>query len=111
VLMAGDFNAVPDSDEIRMLTGRKEPAIGGLVFTDAWEVAGEGDGFTWRRDNPYIAETTWPNRRLDYVFVSWPRPKPMGNPLRAWLAGCQAVDGVQPSDHAALVVDLQMISL
>ena len=24
------------------------------------EVAGEGDGFTWRRDNPYIAETTWP---------------------------------------------------
>lgn len=111
VLMAGDFNAVPDSDEIRMLTGRKEPAIAGLVFTDAWEVAGEGDGFTWRRDNPYIAETTWPNRRLDYVFVSWPRPKPMGNPVRAWLAGCEAVDGVQPSDHAALVVDLQMISL
>jgi endonuclease/exonuclease/phosphatase family metal-dependent hydrolase len=27
VLMAGDFNSVPDSDEIRMLTGRSAPAV------------------------------------------------------------------------------------
>jgi endonuclease/exonuclease/phosphatase family metal-dependent hydrolase len=110
VVMAGDFNAVPDSDEIRMLTGRREPAVQGLVFTDLWEVAGEGDGMTWRRDNPYIADSTWPNRRLDYLFVSWPRPRPLGNPTRVWLAGVDAVGGVQPSDHAAVVADIRMVA-
>lgn len=109
VLLAGDFNSVPDSEEMRMMTGRREPAIEGLVFTDAWEIAGEGPGFTWRRDNPYIADSTWPNRRLDYIFVSWPRPRPLGNPLRVWLAGVEPMHGVQPSDHAAVVADIQMV--
>jgi endonuclease/exonuclease/phosphatase family metal-dependent hydrolase len=109
VLLAGDFNAVPDSDEIRMMTGRSEPAVDGLVFTDMWEVAGEDTGFTWRRDNPYIEDSAWPNRRLDYLFVSWPRPRPIGNPTRMWLAGLEAVGGVQPSDHAAVVADIRMV--
>lgn len=108
VVIGGDFNAVPDSDEVRMLTGRREPAIDGLVFTDMWEVAGEGIGHTWRRDNPYIDDSTWPNRRLDYLFVSWPRPRPIGNPTNVWLAGLEPVGGVQPSDHAAVVADLRM---
>lgn len=111
VIMAGDFNAVPDSDEIRMLTGRREPAVPGLVFTDLWEVAGEGDGYTWRRDNPYIEDSTWPNRRLDYIFVSWPRPRPMGNPTKIWLAGTDPIDTVVPSDHAAVVADIRMVAL
>jgi hypothetical protein len=55
---------------------------------------------------PYQADTAWPNRRLDYVFVSWPRPKPLGNPLRAHLAGTDAIGELHPSDHAAVVVDL-----
>ena len=108
VIMAGDFNAVPDSDEIRMLTGRSEPAISGLVFTDLWEVAGDGTGFTWRRDNPYINDSTWPNRRLDYLFMSWPRPRPIGNPTRLWIAGIESVAGIQPSDHAAVVADIRV---
>ena len=40
------------------------------------------------------------------MFVSWPRPKPVGNPVAAWLAGVEPVDGIVPSDHAAVVVDL-----
>ena len=106
VIVGGDFNAVPDSAEIRRLTGRAEPPVDGVVLSDAWEHVGEGDGVTWRADNPYQTGSAWPNRRLDYVFVSWPRPKPVGNPVRAWLAGIEAVDGVWPSDHAAVVVDL-----
>jgi endonuclease/exonuclease/phosphatase family metal-dependent hydrolase len=93
-----------------MLTGRREPAVPGLVFTDLWEVAGEGSGHTWRRDNPYIADSTWPNRRLDYLFVSWPRPRPLGNPSQVWLAGVDPVEGVQPSDHAAVVADITMVA-
>jgi endonuclease/exonuclease/phosphatase family metal-dependent hydrolase len=106
VLVGGDFNAIPDSDEIRMLTGRRAAPIRNLVLSDCWEHVGDGPGHTWRSDNPYQAASAWPNRRLDYVFVSWPRPKPFGNPVRAWLAGGDAVDGVHGSDHCAVVVDL-----
>jgi endonuclease/exonuclease/phosphatase family metal-dependent hydrolase len=106
VVLGGDLNAVPDSDEVRMLTGRSATPVRNLVMSDCWEHVGGGDGATWRRDNPYQSITAWPNRRLDYVLVSWPRPKPLGNPVRAWLAGVDPVDGVYASDHAAVVVDL-----
>jgi endonuclease/exonuclease/phosphatase family metal-dependent hydrolase len=106
VVVCGDFNAPPDSDEVRLLTGRRAGPIRNLVLTDSWEAVGDGPGATWRSDNPYQQATAWPNRRLDYVFVSWPRPKPLGNPAAAWLAGTAPVDGVVPSDHAAVVVDL-----
>ena len=105
-IVGGDFNAPPDSDEIRMLTGRSAAPVTGLVLSDCWEHVGDGAGPTWRGDNPYQSTTAWPNRRLDYIFVSWPRPKPLGNPASAWLAGLEPIDGVVPSDHAAVVVDL-----
>lgn len=110
VIVAGDFNAVPDSDEIRLLTGRRAAPVRNLVLSDCWEHVGEGAGLTWRSDNPYQEASAWPDRRLDYVFVSWPRPKPVGNPVRTWLAGVHAVDGVVPSDHAAVVVELAVPS-
>ncbi|MEK7426844.1 MAG: endonuclease/exonuclease/phosphatase family protein [Actinomycetota bacterium] len=106
VVIGGDFNAVPDSDEVRMLTGRRAAPVAGLVLSDCWEHVGEGPGFTWRADNPYQSVTAWPDRRLDYVFVSWPRPKPLGTAVSARLAGVEPVDGVYASDHAAVVVDL-----
>jgi endonuclease/exonuclease/phosphatase family metal-dependent hydrolase len=36
VLLGGDLNAVPDSDEIRLITGRSAPPVPGLVFNDCW---------------------------------------------------------------------------
>ena len=111
VVVGGDFNAVPDSDEIRRLTGRTTTRHANLVLSDVWEQCGDGTGHTWRSDNRYQSDANWPNRRLDYVFVSWPRPKPMGHPRRAWLTGVEPEDvaglSVQPSDHAAVVVDLR----
>jgi endonuclease/exonuclease/phosphatase family metal-dependent hydrolase len=109
VVVGADLNAVADTDEIRLLTGRRD-GIAGIVFSDAWEQAGDGSGATWRRDNAYCADSAWPNRRLDYVLVSWPRPKPTGNPSAAHLVATEPVMiGGQPvwaSDHAAVVVDL-----
>ena len=59
VVVCGDFNAGPDSDELRMLTGRSAPAAPGMVFYDAWEVAGDGSpGFTWSNRNPLAAAST-----------------------------------------------------
>lgn len=105
-VLGGDFNAVPDSDEIRRLTGRAAPVRPGIVFTDCWEAVGEGPGYTWTRGNPHASEAMWPRRRLDYVFVAWPRPKPLANPLSARLAGVRAHDAMVPSDHYAVVVEL-----
>lgn len=107
LVLCGDLNAVPDSDEIRMLTGRSAPAIEGLVFQDCWELCGEGPGHTWSSRNPNLADATWPNRRIDYVCVSWPRPKGLGKPIRAELFGTVPVDGVMPSDHYGVMVDLR----
>jgi endonuclease/exonuclease/phosphatase family metal-dependent hydrolase len=76
------------------------------VFTDAWAVRGEGRGCTFSEHNPHLANATWPNRRIDYVLVSWPRPKPRGSVRSCRLAGIEPVDGVVASDHYAVVAEL-----
>lgn len=108
VLVGGDFNAVPDSDEIRRLTGRSTVKQQNLVFADMWELQGAGPGHTWSGLNPYLADANWPNRRIDYLFVTWPRPKPAGHPRQVWLAGTGPIDGVQASDHFAVVADVDV---
>ncbi|WP_420450842.1 endonuclease/exonuclease/phosphatase family protein [Ilumatobacter sp.] len=105
VVVGGDLNAVPDTDEIRLATGRTA-GVDGIVMSDAWEQVGDGDGRTWLRENPYSCDSAWPDRRIDYVLVSWPRPKPVGNPISARLVGRPVGDGVWPSDHLAVVVEL-----
>lgn len=111
VLIGGDFNAVPDSDEIRRMTGRSAVRHPHLVFADVWELRGSGPGHTWSSANPYLHDANWPNRRIDYLFVTWPRPKPAGHPIAVWLAGTEPVNGVMPSDHFAVVADLRVPEL
>ena len=106
VIVAGDFNATPNSDEIRMMTGEAPTPIEGLAMTDAWPQRNDSPGWTWDKQNPYLENTTWPQRRLDYIFVSWPRPAPLGNVEEAFLAGVDPVDGITASDHWAVVADL-----
>jgi len=106
-VLTGDLNAVHDSDEIRKLTGRSTPYVAGRIWTDAWEQCGDGPGLTWSNENPYLNNSAWPNRRLDYVLVGWPREdRPKGNPLRAQLFGTSEIGGVMPSDHFGVVVSL-----
>ncbi len=111
VVVGGDLNAVPDSDEIRMATGRAPGAPPGVLLSDVWEQVGEGPGITWDRRNPGVANSAWPDRRIDQLMVSWPRPKPVGNPERAWLAADGAVvlgeTSVWASDHVAVVAELR----
>jgi endonuclease/exonuclease/phosphatase family metal-dependent hydrolase len=106
-IVLGDLNAVPDSDEVRRLTGLTEPAVPGLVFTDAWAQVGRGPGATYSASNPYVVDSAWPERRLDYVLVGWPRLRPLGNPVRAALIGVEPVGGVLASDHYGVTVDLR----
>lgn len=114
IIFGGDLNAVPHSDEVRRLTGLAPPYGGanhahqgsGPVFTDCWAAVCDDPGYTWTRDNPYAQDALWPRRRIDYVLVSWPRPKPTDNPLTASLAGQLVFEGVVASDHYAVVVEL-----
>jgi endonuclease/exonuclease/phosphatase family metal-dependent hydrolase len=108
VVVAGDFNADPDSDEIRMLTGRAAVAAPGVVFYDAWETAGDGTpGYTWSKANPWTRPVLWPDRRIDYVFSAWPRAGGAGHPVRCELLGDGPAEGVVPSDHYGVLADLR----
>lgn len=105
-ILGGDFNSTPDSDELRGLTGLAAPHSPGLIFTDSWAATNEGSGFTWVRANEHSCDAQWPNRRLDYVLVAWPRLRPQMNPLATELAGTSRHDGITPSDHYAVVATL-----
>ena len=106
VLVGGDLNAVPDSNEIRRMTGVSAPYVDGLVFTDCWAAVGEGPGHTFSRQNPHASDALWPRRRVDYLMVAWPRPKPLGNPLQAQLVGVNPRHGILGSDHYGVLVEL-----
>jgi len=107
-VVCGDFNAVPIADEIRLMTGKMRPPVEGMVFYDAWEAAGKVEpGFTWDNRNPNAVTALEPDRRLDYVFVGKPAGNGAGHVLGARLEGQGLVDGLCPSDHYALVVDLR----
>ncbi len=107
-VLMGDLNSVPESDELRRLTGSAPPIDSGaspLIFTDAWAAVGEGPGYTWNRDNTNAADAAYPRRRLDHILIGWPRPKPAFNPTAAELVGVKGgVEGLHPSDHYGVVV-------
>jgi endonuclease/exonuclease/phosphatase family metal-dependent hydrolase len=109
-VLLGDFNAAPDADEIRFLTGLC--AIDGktVYFADAWVFAGEGPGYTYDRGNEYAAKAREPSRRIDYIFVRGPDRQFRGEPLHAALAFHEAQHAtsgaVWPSDHFGVVADL-----
>jgi endonuclease/exonuclease/phosphatase family metal-dependent hydrolase len=100
-VVCGDLNASPESDEVRMLTGYTTVPIPGVVFQDAWTVAGDDSpGYTWTRSNPHAARERFGPARLDYILIQWHPDKP-GPILNATiLDGSHA--GTWASDHAGL---------
>lgn len=106
-LVAGDFNAVPDSDEVRMMTGRMAVPAPPLAFRDVWDVAGEGPGLTWSPVNPFVAAEEEGRARVDYLFTAGPGEGGRGMPVRVDLLGDHPVDGMWPSDHFGVVADLR----
>ena len=107
-VLTGDLNAEPGSDEVRLLGGvLTSPAVPDLVLVDAWRYADPGDpGFTWDHRNGYQAGTVLPDSRIDYILAGLPRGG-RGKVRSVALAGTAPVDGVWPSDHFAVVADLQ----
>jgi endonuclease/exonuclease/phosphatase family metal-dependent hydrolase len=109
----GDFNANPDSDEIRFMVGLTPLGGDCVYFEDAWAVTagaapGAGPGYTYDRQNAYALRSREPSRRIDYVFARGPDRHLRGEPLAAWVALDQPVGDVWPSDHYAVVAEIQV---
>ena len=109
-ILCGDFNAEPDSDEIRFLSSLTSLDSRVTFYQDAWRVAGDGGpGLTqdWRV-NPIAAGLNVHRKRIDYVFVGDPfqRTGSGGRVLAAEVAFHESLTGVIASDHAGLVVDV-----
>jgi endonuclease/exonuclease/phosphatase family metal-dependent hydrolase len=108
-ILAGDFNAEPDSDEIRYLRGRT--GLGGpcVYFNDCFAAAGDGSpGHTFAARNPQAALSREPDRRLDYVFVRGPNDRLQGVPLEARVCFDQPHDGVWASDHFGVFTRIEL---
>jgi endonuclease/exonuclease/phosphatase family metal-dependent hydrolase len=107
-ILVGDFNAEPDSAEIRYVAGLQ--SIGGfsVCFLDAWRVAGSaGPGTTWSNANPWARAEREPDRRIDYVFAGLPRRDGLGQ-IAACRVVCDAEEaGVWPSDHFGVYAELR----
>jgi endonuclease/exonuclease/phosphatase family metal-dependent hydrolase len=112
-ILLGDFNATPESDEIRWLSGLT--TLGGrrVFYQDAWATARPGEpGYTWRIENPFRARMSWlsANRRIDYIFVTPARRDGRGTIRGAELAFTEpGARGIHPSDHAGVVADVQIV--
>lgn len=108
-ILCGDFNAEPDSDEIRFLSSLATVDGASTYHQDAWRVTAQTDpGFTGDpRRNPLCAALHVPPKRLDYVFVGdpWGRGG-AGVVRRAALAFHETRTGILASDHFGLVVDV-----
>jgi endonuclease/exonuclease/phosphatase family metal-dependent hydrolase len=109
-ILCGDFNATPDSDEMRFLRGLTTLEGRRTHFQDAWlRHHPHDDGITWSSEN----ELTRPlrsldiDRRIDFIYVT--SRKKDG---RATIRDCRVVldareDGICASDHYGVYADVQ----
>jgi endonuclease/exonuclease/phosphatase family metal-dependent hydrolase len=112
-ILLGDFNARPDADEIRWMTGLT--SLGGkrVLYQDAWARCHPHEpGWTWARANPYTSRLAFlqPDRRLDYIFVTPERRDGRGRILDCRIVFDQpSPTGVWTSDHYGVLADIQVL--
>jgi endonuclease/exonuclease/phosphatase family metal-dependent hydrolase len=106
-ILMGDFNAEPESDEIRFLRGWTSRLGRSVYFADCFAVSGDGSpGHTYARSNSFAAKAREPNRRIDYVFVRGPDRDGRGEPLSSRLCFTDPTDGIFPTDHYGVFAEL-----
>ncbi|MFC4031521.1 endonuclease/exonuclease/phosphatase family protein [Streptomyces polygonati] len=109
-VLTGDFNAEPDFDELRLIRGyQTAPAVRDLVLLDAWRFADpELPRGTWNMTPEEAVTFGRGPSCIDYILVGVPDASRRGMIRSARRAGHLPVDGVQPSDHAAVVAELSL---
>ncbi len=112
-ILCGDFNAEPDSDEIRFLTSLTALEGRSTFWQDSWRVAGDdldptaGRTQDWRTHS-LAAGLNVHRKRIDYVFVGDPfmRAGNAGRVLSSRVVCNEARTGVMASDHAGVLADI-----
>jgi endonuclease/exonuclease/phosphatase family metal-dependent hydrolase len=111
VVLAGDFDATPDSSSIRFWTGRQSLEGLSVAYQDAWEALRPHDpGHTFSPRNPLVREGDMfleTGRRIDYIMVRCGSHGPTLEVTDCFLAFDQPVDGVWATDHFGVVADLR----
>jgi endonuclease/exonuclease/phosphatase family metal-dependent hydrolase len=100
VLLIGDLNAAVDQPELAPVTE---------TMVDTWTAGGgDPDAVTYDSTMPLTGPGAVKqlDRRIDHVFARPGHPGRTVTVHRAFLAGDRPVDGVYPSDHYAVGVDL-----
>jgi endonuclease/exonuclease/phosphatase family metal-dependent hydrolase len=112
-ILMGDFNARPESDEVRWLCGLCTLEGKRVLYQDAWARCHPGEpGWTWAEANPYTGRLAFlqPDRRLDYIFVTPERRDGRGRVLDCRIVFDQPdAAGVWASDHFGVLAEVQVI--
>jgi endonuclease/exonuclease/phosphatase family metal-dependent hydrolase len=106
-IVVGDFNAEPDSDEIRFMRGLGSLGGESVHFHDAFGHVGKGPGITFSLKNPYAALLREPDRRIDYIWIRGGDERFRGEPLSARVAFDVPEREAFPSDHFGVVAELR----
>jgi len=102
-VMVGDFNAEPDT------AGDAAALLIGAGFADTWAVAMPGvAGFTCCQAADVANPTPTLSERIDLVFARDGEFQVLGADLVGEAAGDRTASGLWPSDHAGVVVTLQI---
>jgi endonuclease/exonuclease/phosphatase family metal-dependent hydrolase len=105
-ILMGDFNAEPDSDEIRFLRGLHTLRGRSVYFADCFGLAGEGAGFSFAGSNAFARKLREPDRRIDYIFVRGPDRQLRGEPLAARVVFTEPEGEIFPSDHYGVLAEI-----
>ncbi len=106
-IVCGDFNAGPESSEIRFMKGLQSLDGKSFYLLDAWEHAGDGSrGETVAARNAYSLLPGNLDLRVDYVFVGPARPATPGRIESCAVVCDEGENGVFPSDHFGVYTEL-----
>lgn len=121
-VLAGDFNAAPTSETLRVAQGFCSYLGRTIQWTDAFGRVGVGPGTTssgknpWARDvaarHGFLAPSSMPDRRIDYVLVRGYTHGRLFTPLQSFVVDDAALETLlpsaafPPSDHYPVIADL-----
>jgi endonuclease/exonuclease/phosphatase family metal-dependent hydrolase len=120
-ILCGDFNATPDSDEIRFLRGLHTLGNRRTHFQDAWlrlhREPGPGDGhaegITWSSENEMsrALRSLDIDRRIDYVFVTSRKKDGRGtvHDCRVVMTEREDPGSICATDHYGVLADVQVV--
>jgi endonuclease/exonuclease/phosphatase family metal-dependent hydrolase len=115
VVLAGDFDSVPDSANLRFLKGLQSLDGASVCYRDAWETIHPREpGHTFTTTNPNVAGNRAlhqvVDRRIDYILVRADELGPTLTIEDCRLAFDRPHGAVWASDHFGVVADLAAVT-